>query len=124
MLEPTNFTVKPPMSVALWRGLRFRCPSCGVGAIFRGYVRVNEQCATCGLEFPIYRSDDAPAYFTIVIVGHLIVPAVLIAEQTMHPATWIHLVTWLPLTLLLTLLILPRVKGALLGMQWILRIKS
>lgn len=124
MLEPSNFTVKPAMSVALWRGLRSRCPSCGLGGIFRRYVQVNDHCASCGLEFPIYRSDDAPAYFTIVIVGHLIVPSVLILEQTIHPATWVHLVSWLPLTLLLSLLILPRVKGALLGMQWILRIRS
>lgn len=111
-------------SAALLRGLRQRCPSCGRGAIFGGYVRVNKQCDGCGLEFAAYRSDDAPAYFTIAIVGHFIVPAMLILEQTSHPATWVHMVTWLPLTLVMTLAVLPRVKGALLGVQWMLRVKG
>ena len=119
-----NLTLKNNLPIALWRGLRQRCPSCGRGAIFGQYVRVNSHCADCGLDLAAYRSDDAPAYFTILVVGHLIVPAVLILEQTMRPPTWVHMAIWLPLTLLLTLLLLPRVKGALLGVQWILRIKS
>lgn len=92
--------------------------------MFGGYVRVNDHCAACGLELAAYRSDDAPAYFTIVIVGHFIIPAMLILEQTMRPATWIHMVTWLPLTLVMTLALLPRVKGTLLGVQWKLRIRG
>lgn len=124
MPDLTKPTLKRSLSVALWRGLCQRCPSCGLGAIFRNYVRVNDQCADCGLDLASYRSDDAPAYFTIAVVGHLIVPAMLILEQTMRPPTWVHMVTWLPLTLALTLALLPRMKGALLGVQWILRIKS
>lgn len=115
---------KQSWSTTLLRGIRHRCPSCGHGAIFGGYVRVNKQCDGCGLDFAAYRSDDAPAYFTIAIVGHFIVPAMLILEQTSHPATWVHMVTWLPLTLALTLAVLPRVKGALLGVQWMLRVKG
>jgi uncharacterized protein (DUF983 family) len=116
--------LKQSWSTVLLRGLRHRCPSCGRGAIFGGYVRVNNQCDGCGLEFAAYRSDDAPAYFTIAIVGHFIVPAMLILEQASHPATWVHMVTWLPLTLAMTLALLPRVKGALLGVQWMLRVKG
>jgi uncharacterized protein (DUF983 family) len=124
MFDSTKPKLKRSLSVALWRGLRQRCPSCGRGAIFGHYVRINETCAVCGLAFAPYRSDDAPAYFTIAVVGHLIVPGVLILEQTMRPATWVHMVTWLPLTLVMTLALLPRMKGALLGVQWMLRIKS
>jgi uncharacterized protein (DUF983 family) len=112
------------LSAALLRGFRHRCPSCGRGAIFSGYVRLNDHCDGCGLEFGAYRSDDAPAYFTIAIVGHFIIPAMLILEQTSHPATWVHMVTWLPLTLAMTLALLPRVKGALLGVQWMLRVRG
>jgi uncharacterized protein (DUF983 family) len=116
--------LKQSWSTVLLRGLRHRCPSCGRGAIFGGYVRVNNRCDGCGLEFAAYRSDDAPAYFTIAIVGHFIVPAMLILEQTSHPATWVHMVTWLPLTLAMTLALLPRVKGVLLGVQWMLRVRG
>lgn len=87
-------------------------------------MRINQHCSGCGLELGAYRSDDAPAYFTIAIVGHVVIPAMLILEQTSHPATWIHMVTWLPLTLALTLALLPRVKGALLAAQWMLRVKG
>ena len=124
MFEPTKAIVKPSLSAAIWRGLKQLCPCCGQGAIFGSYVRINEHCGACGMELASHRSDDAPAYFTILLVGHLIVPGVLLLEQTLAPPTWVHMVTWLPLTLALTLALLPRVKGALLAVQWILRIKS
>jgi uncharacterized protein (DUF983 family) len=124
MADHTSSQSKQPWSAALWRGFRRRCPSCGHGAIFDSYVRVQDECADCGLALTAYRSDDAPAYFTIVLVGHVIVPAMLILEQTVRPATWVHMATWLPLTLAMTLALLPRVKGALLGIHWVLRIKS
>ncbi|HEY4135080.1 MAG TPA: DUF983 domain-containing protein [Alphaproteobacteria bacterium] len=109
---------------AFLRGLRRRCPCCGEGAAFTGYLTVAKNCPTCGVELDSYRSDDAPAYFTIVIVGHIIVPAMLMLEQIAHPATWVHMALWLPLTLGLTLALLPFAKGALLGVQWALRVKS
>lgn len=124
MFEPTKSLAKVTFSAALWRGLRQLCPDCGQGAIFERYVRVNEHCGACGLDLAAHRSDDAPAYFTILVVGHLIVPGVLLLEQTMAPPTWVHMVTWLPLTLALTLVLLPRIKGTLLAVQWMLRIKS
>jgi uncharacterized protein (DUF983 family) len=124
MLDHSSSALKQSWSASLWRGFRQRCPSCGDGALFGGYVRPHEQCSTCGLDLAAYRSDDAPAYFTIVIVGHVIVPAMLILEKTAHPAAWVHMAMWLPLTLLMTLALLPRVKGALLGVQWMLRIKG
>ena len=124
MADHTSSMPKQPWSVALWRGFRRRCPSCGRGAIFAGYVRVRDACDSCGLPLAAYRADDAPAYFTIAIVGHVIVPAMLILERVAQPAAWVHTATWLPLTLAMTLALLPRVKGALLGIHWVLRIKS
>ncbi|MBZ0217536.1 MAG: DUF983 domain-containing protein, partial [Fimbriimonadaceae bacterium] len=64
--------------------------------------------------------DDAPPYFTILIVGHVIVPLLLIVEQTWRPDLWIHAAIWLPLTVILSLTLLPIVKGALVGVQWAL----
>lgn len=124
MVDHTEPKPHHSWGMTLLRGFRRRCPSCGIGGIFSGYVSVNQHCANCGLELGAYRSDDAPAYFTIVLVGHFIVPSMLILEQTIHPAMWIHMVTWLPLTLVMTLALLPRVKGALLGAQWLLRVKG
>lgn len=124
MLDRSSSALKQSWSAALWRGFRQRCPCCGAGSLFQKYISVNQHCDMCGLELAAYRSDDAPAYFTIVIVGHVIVPSMLILEQTAHPAAWVHMAMWLPLTLIMTLALLPRVKGALLGVQWMLRIKG
>lgn len=124
MLDHSSSALKQSWSAALSRGFRRRCPCCGEGRVFQKYISVNQTCSACGLELATYRSDDAPAYFTIVIVGHVIVPSMLILEQTAHPAAWIHMAMWLPLTLILTLALLPRVKGALLGVQWMLRVKG
>jgi uncharacterized protein (DUF983 family) len=116
----------PPISLlaAALRGMRRRCPCCGEGRAFIGYLSVADHCPSCGVDLGSYRADDAPAYFTIVIVGHVIVPAMLMLEQSAHPATWVHMALWLPLTLASTLALLPAVKGALLGVQWALRVKA
>jgi uncharacterized protein (DUF983 family) len=106
---------------AMRRGFALRCPSCGQGRLFRSFLKVGDWCPACGEALHHQRADDAPAYFTIVIVGHVIVGAVLSLERTFQPALWVHAMVWLPLTLLLTLALLPRVKGALVGLQWALR---
>jgi uncharacterized protein (DUF983 family) len=68
-----------------------------------------------------HRADDAPPYFTILIVGHFIVAGVMMVEEYFHPDYWIHILMWFPLTIGLSLWFLPRVKGALIGLQWALR---
>ncbi len=122
--SPSRFFAPVSMLAAALRGLRRRCPRCGEGAAFAGYLKVAPRCAACGVDLDSYRADDAPAYFTIVIVGHIIVPAMLMLEQTVHPATWVHMALWLPLTLGLALALLPAIKGAMLGVQWTLRVKA
>jgi uncharacterized protein (DUF983 family) len=105
---------------AVLRGLRQRCPACGRGRLFAGYLRVRDACGTCGETLHHQRADDAPAYFTIFIVGHLMVAGVLYLERAMAPPTWVHAAIWLPLTLALSVTLLPRIKGALVGLQWAL----
>jgi uncharacterized protein (DUF983 family) len=115
-------TSPPPRDVprALLRGFATRCPSCGVGSLFRAYLKVRDACPSCGEALHHHRTDDAPPYFTIVVVGHVIVGGVLALERALSPPSWVHLSLWLPLTLAASLWLLPRIKGALVGLQWAL----
>jgi uncharacterized protein (DUF983 family) len=106
----------------VWRamrdGLRCRCPACGKGSLFGRYLKVADACGHCGEQLHHHRADDAPPYFTILIVGHLVVGGILPVERAFAPPLWVHAALWLPLTLALTLFMLPRIKGAVVGLQW------
>ncbi len=106
---------------AILRGMRCKCPSCGTGAVFDGYLSVNQSCDTCGEELHHHRADDAPPYFTIFIVGHVIVLLALWVEMAYVPPMWLHMAVWLPLTLIMSLALLRPIKGAMVGLQWALR---
>jgi len=110
-----------PLFQALARGFRRRCPQCGEGSIFAGYTRVADTCNHCEEELHHQRADDAPPYFTIMIVGHIVVPGLFFLERSVAPPTWVHMAIWLPATLVLALSLLPLVKGAIVGLQWSLR---
>ena len=105
---------------AMWRGFRCRCPNCGVGALFRGYLKPVETCAVCGEDLSHQRADDAPPYFTIVVVGHVIVPLMATVFFATELSVMTHLAIWLPLTLIMSLALLRPIKGALIGLQWAL----
>lgn len=109
-----------PVFSSLLRGAAHKCPACGIGAMFGRYLKVADACPQCGEALHHHRADDAPAYFTIVIVGHIVVSLVLTVEMAYRPELWVHAVLWLPLTVILTFLILPSVKGALVALQWAL----
>lgn len=107
-----------PRWPALARGWQRKCPRCGSGPLLKSYLKVNHDCTVCGQEFHHHRADDGPAYLTILLVGHLMAPL-------LH---WVF-VTWRPepLTLFtifavgcvgLSLYLLPRLKGAMIGFQW------
>jgi uncharacterized protein (DUF983 family) len=103
---------------ALRRGFRCRCPNCGRGKLFRAYLKVVDRCALCGEDFSHHRADDAPAYFVILIVGHIVVPLVLIVEEIFAPPYWVHAALWLPSIIGLALGLLPPVKGAIVAWLW------
>lgn len=103
---------------AILRGLRGRCPACDKGRMFRAFLKVAEQCPHCGEELHHHRADDFPAYLVIVIVGHVLVPIVLLVETEIAPAVWISMTLW-PLTaLVMALSLLQPVKGAVVAIQW------
>jgi uncharacterized protein (DUF983 family) len=102
----------------LLRGFREHCPDCGKGSLFRRYLKVASPCAECGHDNAQYPADDAPPYFTILIVGHLVIaPMLLFRIIWTAPVEWVLAVT-LPVIGALTLLLLPRVKGAVIGAHW------
>ena len=103
---------------AVLHGAKARCPHCGEGRLFGGYLSVAQSCESCGEEFHHHRADDAPAYLTILIVGHLLLPVVLAVEEFFSPVLWVHLVLWGTLIPAACLALLRPIKGAIVGMQW------
>ena len=126
----TGYQPSPPsgktrsLGTGLLRGLRRKCPNCGEARAFAGYLKLTETCRKCDHELGSYRCDDAPPYFTIFIVGHIVIPGLLLLEKLFAPAMWIQLGIWLPATIILSLCLLPYVKGAVLGVQWAMHIKG
>jgi len=114
-------TEKRDLWTAMKRGFRSRCPRCGEGKLFRAFLKVDNHCSVCGLDYTPHRADDLPAYLVIVIVGHIIVPLILWIETDYAPPVWLQLVIYLPVTLIASLLLLQPVKGAVVGTQWALR---
>jgi uncharacterized protein (DUF983 family) len=106
---------------AMRRGLRGRCPRCGQGKLFRAFLKVDNNCSVCGLDYTPHRADDLPAYLVIVIVGHILVPVILWIETDYAPPVWLQLSIYLPVTLIASLGLLQPVKGAVVGVQWALR---
>src|ERR1700761_3044040 len=106
---------------AMKRGFRGRCPRCGEGKLFRAFLKVDNTCSACGLDFTPHRADDLPAYLVIVIVGHIVVPLALMIETEYSPPVWLQLAIYLPITLIASLALLQPVKGGVVGIQWALK---
>jgi len=103
---------------AMSRGLSHKCPQCGRGKLFSGYVKTRPTCDACGLDLSGHRADDAPPYITIIIVGHVMIPLALAAKQLFDPPITLQFAIWLPLIILFTWALLPASKGAMIGLQW------
>jgi uncharacterized protein (DUF983 family) len=117
----TGLVEKRDVWTAMKRGFRGRCPRCGEGKLFRAFLKTADSCSHCGQDFSAHRADDLPAYLVIVIVGHIVVPIALSIETNFSPAVWLQLSIYLPLTFALSLALLQPVKGAVVGLQWALR---
>jgi uncharacterized protein (DUF983 family) len=123
-MTEADLTAAPerPLGLAVRRGLAGRCPRCGEGRLFRAYLKVNDACPACGEDFTPQRADDAPAYITILIVGHFVVAGVVAAEDIWPDSpVLIDAFVWAALAVGLSLFVLPKVKGALIGYQWAVR---
>jgi uncharacterized protein (DUF983 family) len=116
---PLTIQKQRPVGLAVRRGARGRCPACGEGKLFRAYLKVADACERCGEDLHHQRADDAPAYFTIFIVGHFVIAGVLATEFVApNSPFWVPALFWSALALAWSLWMLPRIKGALVGLQW------
>jgi len=107
----------PRLGLALGRGFLGRCPACGNTPIFRGYLRVVDHCPHCGAPLGRARADDAPPYFTILVVGHIVIPSMLLLQRTEQPPNWVQAAIFVPLTVILALGLLRPIKGATVGLM-------
>jgi len=106
------------LTVPISRGLRGRCPRCGEGSLFRGFLTLRPRCESCGLDLSFADAGDGPAVFVILLGGFLVVFAALITEVLYRPPFWLHAVLWLPLILTVTLVPLRLIKGLLIDLQY------
>ena len=102
-------------------GMRGRCPRCGQGKLFRGFLDVQPKCSACGLDFSFADSGDGPAVFIMLIVGMIVVGLALYVEFTFGPPWWVHVLLWVPLVLGLSIGMLRPLKGWLIAQQYIHR---
>jgi len=119
-LQSRMMAMTQPISLlkAVSRGFAMKCPNCGKGHLFRRFLKVTDTCEVCGEDFTAQRADDFPAYLVIIVVGHVVVPALLAVEVAYAPPAWLQLAIWLPLTLFSALALLQPTKGAIVGLQW------
>ena len=105
-------------SSPLATGLGGRCPRCGRGRLFRGFLTVVDRCEACGLDLSAQDSGDGPVAFIVLLVGFAVVGAALVVEVKYGWPVWLHLVVWLPLTVVLCLALMRPLKGMLVALQY------
>ena len=113
----TNAWPMPALSTAIGRGLLGHCPACGKGRVFKGYLKVVGACSNCAAPLGLARADDAPPYFTILVVGHIIIPLLFVVERSAQWPLWVMSAIFLPLSLALTLGLIRPIKGGTVGLM-------
>ncbi len=100
-------------------GIRGRCPRCGEGRLFAGFLTLNERCQACGLDFDFADAGDGPAFFVILVLGFVIAAGALLLELAYAPPLWLHAVLWPPLVLVFSLGLLRPIKGVMIALQFV-----
>ncbi|TGY94863.1 MULTISPECIES: DUF983 domain-containing protein [Marinicauda] len=108
MTEPSPFSA----------GLAGRCPRCGEGRLFEGFLTIAPECETCGLDFSGEDAGDGPAVFIMFLVGAIVVPLALLLHLWLAPPTWVHLIIWIPVVIGLSLWFLRPFKGVMFALQY------
>ena len=107
---------QPPSPIAA--GLACRCPRCGKGKLFQGFLALRPSCEACGLDYAFADAGDGPAVFVILIIGFVVVGFALWLEVAYSPPLWLHFILWVPLALVLCLTALRLIKGVLITLQY------
>src|SRR5215475_5747401 len=108
----------PTVTESALRGIGCKCPRCGKGKIYSGFLTLRPSCEACGLDFAFMDSGDGPAIFMIMIAGAIVVSAALIVDIKYQPPFWLHAALWLPLILITTVLPLRSMKSLLIALQY------
>ncbi len=112
--DSAHFAPQEPIST----GLKGRCPRCGQGRLFSGFLTLAPACSACGLDYGFADSADGPAFFIMTAVGFIVAGAALLVEIAHSPPSWVHIVLWGPLVLILCLGLLRPLKGMLVALQY------
>lgn len=99
-------------------GVKCRCPRCGEGPLFRGYLKVSDRCESCNLDLAFAESGDGPAIFIMFIVGFVVIALALIVDSLFHPPAFVHLLLWIPTTIVLSLVLLRPFKATMIALQY------
>jgi uncharacterized protein (DUF983 family) len=118
-METPVLTNQIPMKLAARRALLGRCPCCGEGKLFRAYLKQVENCSVCGESFGQIRADDAAPWLTIILVGHIFIPLMLVIVAMSTIPSWASAVLWSVLFAGLSLAILPRAKALFIAILWL-----
>ncbi|WP_257167240.1 DUF983 domain-containing protein [Bradyrhizobium sp. SRS-191] len=113
-------TTHPPVALSqtIFRGLACRCPRCGQGKLFEGFLNLRKRCEACDLDYAFIDTGDGPAIFIMMLAGAIVVGAALIVEVKYQPPFWVHAALWGPLILVTTLLPLRAMKSLLIALQF------
>jgi len=114
--QPT--TKLPTVTESALRGLACRCPRCGKGKLYAGFLNLRPACDACGLDYTFIDTGDGPAVFLIMIAGAIVVGSALIVEVKYQPPFWLHAALWFPLILATTLLPMRSMKSLLIALQF------
>ena len=120
---PEDTALYPPQE-PFATGLRGRCPRCGQGRLFDGFLKVTPRCQACGLDLAFADAADGPAVFVILFVGFAVAAAALIVEIGFMPPIWVHILLWGPLVIILSLGLLRPLKGVMIAVQYVNRAKE
>ena len=115
-----HYPAQEPINV----GARGRCPRCGEGRLFAGFLTLAPACKACGLDFDFADSADGPAVFVILIVGFIVAGGALIVELSYEPPFWVHFILWVPLILILSFGTLRPLKGIMIALQYVNRARQ
>ena len=119
--EPTRPRPTPsklPFLTVIQRGLARRCPNCGEGATLTGYLTRVRACASCGLDLSEIRADDGPAWATLIVVGHVLAPLMVMLGRDERVPVWVAIALLLAVMLAVVLWTLPRAKGLFIALIW------
>jgi len=111
-------TVRETTPSPFLAGLTCRCPRCGKGKLFQGYLKVEPVCRVCGLDLKFADSGDGPAIFVIFLVSPIIIILALVVGAVFNPPPYMHLILWIPTTIVLCLALLPPFKATLVALQY------